>query len=112
MPASASLARRLTERRANAERRTREQRKMTLQEQVDLHNWFHSIDFGNGVVSKGLKSLDVISIEAAALFDGLDLIGKTVLDVGAWNGALSFEAKRRGAQRSGVAAKGEWDGHS
>ena len=61
--------------------------------------WFHSIDLGNGVVTPGSKSLDVLRAEAEAIFDPLNLRGKSVLDIGAWNGYFSFEAKRRQAER-------------
>jgi tRNA (mo5U34)-methyltransferase len=61
--------------------------------------WFHSIDLGNGVVTPGSKSPDTLSAEAEAIFGPLDLRGKSVLDIGAWNGYFSFEAKRRLAAR-------------
>jgi len=61
--------------------------------------WFHSIDLGNGVVTPGSKSLDLLRAESEAIFGPLDLRGKSVLDIGAWNGNFSFEAKRRLAAR-------------
>jgi tRNA (mo5U34)-methyltransferase len=61
--------------------------------------WFHSIDLGNGVVTPGSKSVDLLRAEANAIFGPLDLRGKSVLDIGAWNGNFSFEAKRRQAAR-------------
>ena len=61
--------------------------------------WFHSVDLGNGVVTPGSKSLDVLHAEAETVFGPLDLRGKSVLDIGAWNGYFSFEAKRRQAER-------------
>ena len=67
--------------------------------QVERYIWFHSIDLGNGVVTPGNKSPKVLRAEADAIFGPLDLRGKSVLDVGAWNGYFSFEAKRRQAQR-------------
>ena len=58
--------------------------------------WFHSIDLGMGVVTPGLKSpeqhrreLDSLRMPALA--------GKTVLDIGAWDGFYSFAAERLGA---------------
>ena len=66
---------------------------------VGNYFWFHSIDLGNGVVTPGSKSLDVLHAEAEAIFGPLDLRGKSVLDIGAWNGYFSFEAKRRQAER-------------
>jgi tRNA (mo5U34)-methyltransferase len=61
--------------------------------------WWHSIDLGNGIITPGHKTPALQADEAAAFFDRIDLNGKSVLDVGAWNGFYSFEAKRRGAGR-------------
>ena len=63
------------------------------------YRWFHSIDLGGGVVTPGDKSVDLLRAEANAIFGSLDLRGKSVLDIGAWNGNFSFEAKRRQAAR-------------
>lgn len=76
---------------------------MSVQEsiasRVQQLRWFHSIDLGNGIVTPGSKTQERHRIEAAAFFDPIDLTGKTVLDIGAWNGFYSFEAERRGAAR-------------
>jgi tRNA (mo5U34)-methyltransferase len=61
--------------------------------------WFHSIDLGNRVITAGSKSVEVLGAEAEAVFGPLELRGKSVLDIGAWNGYFSFEAKRRLAAR-------------
>jgi tRNA (mo5U34)-methyltransferase len=61
--------------------------------------WHHSIDLGDGVITPGGKSLAICAGEAALIFDRVDLRGRTVLDIGAWNGFFSFESKRRGASR-------------
>lgn len=70
-----------------------------LAEQVRRHLWFHSIDFENGIVTPGYKSLDIHAKENSAFFGPVRLKGQSVIDIGAWNGAYSFEAKRRGASR-------------
>src|SRR5450759_4945473 len=70
-----------------------------IQALVDGIPWHHSIDLGGGVVSAGKKSLSNCAHEASLIFDRVELSGRTVLDVGAWNGFFSFEAKRRGAAR-------------
>jgi tRNA (mo5U34)-methyltransferase len=58
--------------------------------------WFHSIDLGHGIVTPGLdRSADKLArIELPATLEG-----RTVLDIGAWDGFFSFEAERRGASR-------------
>jgi len=60
--------------------------------------WFHSIDLGHGVVTRGVKSSAVLAAELRNLALG-DLSGKTVLDIGAWDGFFSFQAERLGAAR-------------
>lgn len=58
--------------------------------------WYHQIDLGHGMRTPGIdrtvERLDRIRLPA-------DLAGKSVLDVGAWDGYFSFEAERRGAGR-------------
>lgn len=58
--------------------------------------WFHSIDLGQGVVTKGLKTADHLQEELRRLHFP-NLHGKTVLDVGAFDGFYSFAAERLGA---------------
>ena len=64
-----------------------------LQAQADAIQWFHSIDLGPGVRTKGLSSVQL----AAERFP--DFSGKSVLDIGAWDGYYSFLAERGGAAR-------------
>jgi len=73
--------------------------KAELQSAIDAMYWHHSIDFGDGVISKSISGLKFTQAFGAALFSGLHLEGRAVLDIGAWNGAYSFDAKRRGAAR-------------
>jgi tRNA (mo5U34)-methyltransferase len=66
-----------------------------LRAEVARVKWFHSIELAPGLVTPGLA-------DTAAQVPRLhlpDLRGKTVLDVGAWDGFFSFEAERRGASR-------------
>ena len=60
--------------------------------------WFHSIDLGRGVVTRGQKTPPALAKELEALRLP-DLAGKSVLDIGAYDGFYSFEAERRGAAR-------------
>ncbi len=63
-----------------------------------LEFWWHSIDLGQGVITQGWKTPDVLVKELEALRLP-DLSGKTVLDIGAYDGFFSFEAEKRGARR-------------
>ncbi len=60
--------------------------------------WWHSIDLGNGVTTNGLRTTEQLTYELKSL-QLPDLQGKSVLDIGAWDGFFSFEAERRGAKR-------------
>jgi tRNA (mo5U34)-methyltransferase len=60
--------------------------------------WWHSIDLGSGEVTPGHKSTQTLDAELSNL-DLPDLDGKTVLDIGAWDGYFSFAAERLGAKR-------------
>ena len=60
--------------------------------------WWHSIDLGGGVVTPGHHSLQTMEALLAETHMP-DLAGKSVLDIGAWDGFYSFEALRRGARR-------------
>jgi tRNA (mo5U34)-methyltransferase len=78
-----------------------------LREQVGAVNWFHSIDLGQGIVTPGLddspKKLQQIHLPGS-------LQGRTVLDIGAWDGFFSFEAERRGADRVVAVDSYSWSG--
>lgn len=60
--------------------------------------WFHSIDLGQGVVTKGWKTTEHLVSEVESL-NLPDFRGKSVLDINAYDGFYSFEASRRGAAR-------------
>lgn len=66
------------------------------QELVDrVPFWWHSIDLGNGVVTPGRKGAAQLAEELGNM-QLPDLHGKTVLDIGAWDGYFSFAAERLG----------------
>ncbi len=69
-----------------------------MRERIDAIKWFHSIDPGDGKPTPGFKAAGTLAREAKAVFD-FDVQGKSVLDIGAWDGFFSFEAHRRGASR-------------
>ncbi|MFZ0019009.1 MAG: hypothetical protein WAL10_16895, partial [Acetobacteraceae bacterium] len=59
--------------------------------------WFHQIDFGNGLLTPGYIKAPKIRRMSRMLFEGVDLNGRTLLDIGCWDGAYSVEATRRNA---------------
>lgn len=66
-----------------------------LEQRVAAHRWFHRIDLG-GLVTPGLDDTPA-KLRRVRLPDTLE--GKTVLDIGAWDGFFSFEAEKRRARR-------------
>src|SRR5436853_4178041 len=66
-----------------------------LRAEVEALRWYHVLDLGHGVRTPGIYDPSS-RLPRYAL---PDLSGKTVLDVGAWDGFFSFEAERRGAAR-------------
>jgi tRNA (mo5U34)-methyltransferase len=67
-----------------------------LLQQVTAIRWFHQIPLGNSVVTPGIDD-SAAKLRRVELPPSLG--GKTVLDVGAWDGFFSFEAEKRGASR-------------
>jgi tRNA (mo5U34)-methyltransferase len=65
-------------------------------------DWFHQIELPDGTITAGRDR----SAEKLAALHLPDLNGKTVLDVGAWDGYFSFAAERMGAAR--VLATDAW----
>jgi len=78
-----------------------------LNERVSSLPWYHRIDLGDGLVTPGV-------VENARVLPRLglpdSLTGRTVLDIGAWDGFYSFEAARRGAKRVLATDSFSWDG--
>src|SRR5213596_771241 len=69
---------------------------LELRKEVEKINWWHKIDFGNGVITPGI---DITPEKLKWIQMSQNLAGKSVLDIGAWDGFFSFEAERRGASR-------------
>jgi tRNA (mo5U34)-methyltransferase len=78
-----------------------------LQARVDAIRWYHTIDLGNGVTTRGVddspQRLARVQLPAS-------LAGLSVLDIGAWDGFFSFECERRGAARVVAADFYSWHG--
>ncbi len=66
-----------------------------LQAEADKIQWFHTMDLGGGVRTRGHYD-PTRTLPRLGLPERLD--GKTVLDVGSWDGFYSFEMERRGAR--------------
>lgn len=63
--------------------------------EVMARRWFHRIPLPDGRVTPGRSN----TARYARRLQLPSLAGKTVLDVGAWDGYYSFDAERRGASR-------------
>src|SRR4051794_20015117 len=68
-----------------------------LREEVESIRWFHTMRLRDDLVTRGLEPNTPQKLGRIKLPD--DLTGKTVLDVGTWDGFFAFEAERRGASR-------------
>ena len=79
-----------------------------LRREVEAVRWFHRIDLGHGIITPGLD----IDGRAKIAFNNIpaDLSGKTVLDIGAWDGLFSFEAEKNGARRVLATDSFAWSG--
>ena len=77
-----------------------------LRERVDGISWFHRIDLGQGIVTPGLDNTP----DKEAQLELPSLQGKTVLDIGAWDGYFSFAAERLGASRVLATDSFVWSG--
>lgn len=64
--------------------------------------WYHSMDWPSGEVTEGHQSLEVQRERLARFPIPADLSGKSVLDIGAWDGWFGFELERRGATLSAI----------
>jgi tRNA (mo5U34)-methyltransferase len=65
-------------------------------------DWYHSIQLPDGRVMQGAQTLDQLRRRVAQFPLPQDLQGKTLLDIGAWDGWFSFEMERRGARVTAV----------
>lgn len=79
---------------------------MTLQEEMHAIKWWHHIDLGPELgVTPGTEP-SPRSRDAYLKIPWQSIKGKTVLDIGAWDGLYSFEAEKAGA--SEVVAMDLW----
>ena len=75
-------------------------KELTLQEKKALIDkvpyWWHTIDLGEGVFTPGFTQTKVHKLLSSAI--PTNLKGKTVLDIGGWDGYYSFECEKNGAK--------------
>jgi tRNA (mo5U34)-methyltransferase len=69
-----------------------------MKEMKDIR-WFHSMEIEPGVHTISAAETEKLRKREKAYLDPVDLKGKSVLDVGAWDGYYSIAAKKRGAAR-------------
>ncbi|VTT98740.1 Methyltransferase type 11 OS=Methylocystis sp. (strain SC2) GN=BN69_2986 PE=4 SV=1: Methyltransf_23 [Gemmataceae bacterium] len=75
----------------------------TAQERIDSVEWYHEFDFGNGLRAVPRTPPDAGHRRIWAFIEEqlsrIEFRGKSVLDIGCWDGYWSFLAERRGATR-------------
>ena len=72
-----------------------------LQKEIDSIHWYHEFDFGDG-----LRSVSISQAEdhrrvwrfIESELETIDFTGKSVLEIGCWDGYWSFYAEKRGAK--------------
>lgn len=62
---------------------------------ADSIDWYHSIDLGQGVVTRGVSTADITLSEAQLP----DFTERSVVDIGTWDGYYAFFAEQHGAAR-------------
>jgi tRNA (mo5U34)-methyltransferase len=84
----------------------------TLRQRIERIRWWHTMELAPGVWTRGEQGAPrngtADTLERLQLPERL--AGKSVLDVGAWDGAFSFEAERRGASRVLATDDFSWGG--
>lgn len=69
-----------------------------LRRRIELYPaWYHAIDFGDGFSSRPKHPHHDIWTAIETFLEPVDFSGKTVLDIGCWDGRWSFLAEQRGA---------------
>lgn len=66
-------------------------------EVLESVSWYHSFELFPGVVTPGRQAWHKRKLEYFEASEG-QAAGKTVLDIGAWDGPYTFEMERRGAR--------------
>jgi len=74
---------------------------------IEAIKWYHRIELPGGVITPGVNNS---KFALSKLKMPTTLAGKSVLDIGAWDGFYSFEAFRRGAKRVLATDSFVWEG--
>jgi SAM-dependent methyltransferase len=69
-----------------------------LQATLARYSWYHTIELMPGLSTPGIRSLAPLVEHLKSTVRALEVSGQRVLDVGARDGALAFEAERAGAR--------------
>jgi tRNA (mo5U34)-methyltransferase len=69
---------------------------------LEARGWYHSFRFSDGTESEGVLPVELSEARYSEFPLPADLTGKTLLDIGAWDGWFSFEAERRGAMVTAI----------
>jgi len=64
-----------------------------IRAEAEAISWFHSVDLGHGIVTDGSSEIALADEQLPPL------AGRTVLDIGTWDGYYAFAAERLGARR-------------
>jgi tRNA (mo5U34)-methyltransferase len=80
----------------------------SLGEQVGKLTWYHTIDFGNGIVTPGIYDHRPLLYHYGF---PESLVGKTVLDIGTASGFFAFEFEKRGASKVVATDLPRWTDH-
>lgn len=74
-----------------------------VQKRIDAIDWYHEFDFPGGLKARSKAAEAAYHRRIWDLteqqLDQIDFRGKSVLDIGCWDGKWSFYAERRGASR-------------
>ena len=73
---------------------------------VDGIHWYHQMDLGQGIRTPGVNN-PALTLPRLHL---PELTGRSVLDIGAWDGFYSLEAERRGSARVLATDSFSWGG--
>ncbi len=79
-----------------------EENAITSNAEMAAGSWWHSIDLGHGAITRGVHPIEELRESYARFNLPEDLSGRTLLDIGCWDGFYSFEAERHGARVTSV----------